>query len=77
MFLLVLRVLGVELFCDVFCRAFARGGVDVHGGGDVGVAEGVLEVLRLDFFFDGDCGVALTQRLCCCGDADGSLVVGV
>ena len=74
---MVLRILGVELFGDVLGGAFTRGCVNIHCCRDVGVTEGVLQILRLDFLFDGDCGVALADGMCRCGNADITLVVSI
>ena len=53
----------VEGVCEVFVVALADGGVDVHRCGDVGVAEGVLQLFDACVFFYGDRSVAVAELM--------------
>ena len=65
-----LGVLGVELFGNLFCRAFAGGGVDVHRCCYIGVAKSVLEVLGVYILFNGYRGVAVAELMRGAGDSN-------
>ena len=60
----------VELGGYFFDRAFAGGGVDVHGCGDVCMAEGVLQILWVDVLLNGYCSVAVAKLVGGAGNAD-------